>query len=56
MQAMREVLWRQYFGCLTFDEFSQLIPDSVVAHLLLELERLEHPEGKPPRRVMLTRY
>ena len=56
MQAMRETLYRQYFGCLTLDEFNRLIPDSVVAHLLLELEKLETPEGKPARRVMLTRY
>jgi hypothetical protein len=56
MQAMREALYHRYFGCLTLVEFQRLIPDSVVAHLLVELERLETPEGKPARRVMFTRY
>lgn len=56
MQAMRDALYRRYFGCLTPDEFGRLIPDSVVPHLLLELERLEQPEGRSERRVMLTRF
>lgn len=56
MQAMRMALYQRYFGCLTLDEFTRLIPDSVVVHLLLELEKLETPEGKPARRVMFTRY
>ncbi len=56
MQAMRDTLYHKYFGCLTPDEFNRLIPDSAVAHLLLELEKLENPEGRPKRRVMLIRY
>lgn len=56
MDQLKETLYRIYFACLTPEEFDRLIPDSMVLHLLGELNKLEHPVGKPRKMVMLVRY